>query len=247
MSDDVFWSVVKTNVAPDGAEREDEFNEWWDDHAAEYVAKEGFSFGWRLRALDHEAAIGQPSHRYLAVYEVDSVAAFNRALAEGTHSHPGDPWGPWQAYVDRYLLDWERTYYRLLGQAGTDVSQEGSYWAIVMVDLDDHGGARDAEFNRWYNEVHLPEICGYPGVLRGWRFRVEPDDNDLGPRRQRYWAVYELEDPGHFAAAREDRSNRGIEPWDGLWLPHIDNFQISFYEVLMRVDHRRAVALHADT
>lgn len=236
-----FWSVVKTNLAPEGSSREQVFNDWWDDHAAEYVAKDGFLRGWRLRAIEHPGAIGSPAHRYLAVYEVEAISAFNRALEEGTESHPGDPWGPWQEYVDRYLLDWERTYYRLIGEREGDAGT-GGFWAVVMVDFEDPDGLHEQRFDHWYDTVHLPEICSHPGVHRGRRLRVEPDANDLGPHRQRFWAVYEVDRPDSFAAARRDRADRGIEPWDGVWLPYVRNFEIAFYEVLMAVDHDEAVA-----
>ena len=78
----------------------------------------------------------------------------------------------------------------------------------------------------------MPEICAYPGIHRAWRLEVEPDDNDLGPRRHRYWGVYQVDRPEDFAAARDDRARHGIEPWDGIWLPHLTNFEITFHELL---------------
>lgn len=44
----------------------------------------------------------------------------------------------------------------------------------------------DAEFNRWYNEVHLPEMIAIDGIVSVRRFA--PVDKD-GP----YVAIYELE------------------------------------------------------
>ena len=37
-----YWSIVKANISPDapgGQTREDELNEWWNDHQGEYVEK----------------------------------------------------------------------------------------------------------------------------------------------------------------------------------------------------------------
>jgi hypothetical protein len=46
----------------------------------------------------------------------------------------------------------------------------------------------EAEFNRWYNEEHLPERLSCPGILSGRRFRVV----EGAPR---YLALYDLESP----------------------------------------------------
>lgn len=48
------------------------------------------------------------------------------------------------------------------------------------------------EFNRWYNEEHVPELLARPGVLGARRFKVVEEqfehENALN-----YLAVYELE------------------------------------------------------
>ena len=46
--------------------------------------------------------------------------------------------------------------------------------------------------------------------------------------------------PDAFAASREDRASRGIEPFDGIWLPKIRNFEISFCDILNEIDHDTA-------
>lgn len=45
---------------------------------------------------------------------------------------------------------------------------------------------REEEYNTWYNEVHMPEICELPGVLSARRFAPVTDG---GP----YVALYEIE------------------------------------------------------
>lgn len=47
---------------------------------------------------------------------------------------------------------------------------------------------REAEYNRWYDEQHLPDVLKVPGVSAAQRFRLgEGQKGD-----QRYLAVYEL-------------------------------------------------------
>ena len=58
----------------------------------------------------------------------------------------------------------------------------------VLVMMTDVPNELEADFNRWYNDVHLPEVLSLPGVLGGRRFRVRGDG-------VRYLALYELASP----------------------------------------------------
>jgi hypothetical protein len=200
----------------------------------EYVARAGFVSGRRLHLAGAAA-----SHEHLAVYEVESIAAFNEALAAGP------PWGPWHAEIDRYVCDWERTYYRLLSLYEVD-DRPGDHWVIVKVDFTEDSPRREAEFNDWYAGKHVPELCAHPGFHRAWRLVVEPDENDLGPRRQRYWAVWEVDAPEDFTNARARRAADGIPPWDGLWGQSLENVEMPSYELIDAVDHATAVARIAE-
>ena len=63
------------------------------------------------------------------------------------------------------------------------VRKKGTALLIVYADVDiEH----DAEFNRWYNEEHVPERLSAPGFLDAARYEALKG----GPR---YLAVYELE------------------------------------------------------
>ena len=57
---------------------------------------------------------------------------------------------------------------------------------------------RDREFNEWYDQIHLKEVCAFPGFTGARRFRLVD-----GAGRNRYLALYELEtdDPQRDLAA----------------------------------------------
>jgi hypothetical protein len=221
------WSVVKASISAAGRSREAEFNDWYNrQHVPEWVAQPGFVRGWRLRALEHPTQTHLHEHGYYAVYELDSATAFNDALAR---SH-GAPWGEWQEYVGSHLIDWERTYYRTIAAIAPD-EVDAPYWAIVKTDFQG-SQAQEREFNRWYDAVHFPELISHPGFQGGWRLAVLPDDGDLGPRRQRYWAAYRVRSIDDFAAARASRAERGLPPWDGLWQGNLVNTRIDCYEIV---------------
>lgn len=50
---------------------------------------------------------------------------------------------------------------------------------------------RDAEFNQWYDEVHLADVLAIPGFTSAERAIVESGDR-MGPET-RYAAIYELD------------------------------------------------------
>jgi hypothetical protein len=59
----------------------------------------------------------------------------------------------------------------------------------------------DDSFNKWYDEVHVPEVLDVPGVVAAQRYDLReldvPDDPDLPaqlpPATHRYLVIYELD------------------------------------------------------
>ena len=82
---------------------------------------------------------------------------------------------------------------------------------IVTVEVDP---AVEAEWNRWYDEVHLPDALKCPGVLRGRRYVSTGAivETSLGKRetvaKRIYTTVYELDSPEAVATA-EFQAMRG--------------------------------------
>ena len=76
---------------------------------------------------------------------------------------------------------------------------------VMIVDLD-LDPACEEEWNRWYDEIHLPEILDCPGFVRGTRF-IAPEDDSTG--RRRHITIYELEGPQAFHS-EEFAERRGL-------------------------------------
>ncbi len=78
------------------------------------------------------------------------------------------------------------------------------------------------EWNRWYDDVHLPDALACPGVLRGRRYvsAGEISESDRGQSRRTraklYTTVYELASP-NAVATPEFTAMRG---W-GRFAPHV--------------------------
>ncbi len=227
----MFWAVIRCNLRDESAAPD--FNRWYNlKHAPRYIAQPGFRRGWRLERLDHSDQRGDPGQRYLAVYEIESIAAFNAALDRDlAESHPWEDW-------ETRIKDWQRTYYCNLLSFGDALPAhvgKGCFWTIVRVDLAAADAAEEQAFNTWYDTRHVPEVGGFPGFRRAWRFKLEPDSGDLGPRGQRYMAVYETDDADYLPTVR-----RGAIPWDGVWADRIRNWEIGFYRKLYDYEEREA-------
>jgi hypothetical protein len=90
---------------------------------------------------------------------------------------------------------------------------------IVTAEVDE---AVEADWNRWYDETHLPDALACPGVLSGRRYLAAGDiaESDHGSRTRRrarlYTAVYELQSP----AAVESAEFAAMRGW-AHFSPHV--------------------------
>src|ERR1043165_4236484 len=80
----------------------------------------------------------------------------------------------------------------------------------------------EADWNRWYDEVHLPDALACPGVLRGRRYVTSGSctERNRGDRTiltaRLYITVYELAHP----AAVETEQFQAIRGW-AQFTPHV--------------------------
>ena len=61
-------------------------------------------------------------------------------------------------------------------------------WLLVVY-TDSADPLREAEFNEWYDKVHLPDVLPAPGLVRATRY-VNTDPN---PGPGKFLATYEIE------------------------------------------------------
>lgn len=76
---------------------------------------------------------------------------------------------------------------------------------VITVDIDP---SQDTEFNRWYDEVHVPEITACEGIHAAWRLRSD----DL-EQRPRYLTCYLVDGP-HVLETPELLEVRGWGPFE---------------------------------
>ena len=153
------------------------FDRWYNEvHLPELLECPGW-----LTAKRFECTDGQP--RFLAIYELE-----DEKVAFGSEQY-AEAFG-WDEFATRIRNSHGRNY-RLIHHAEAirvpSREESGEDHALIHVATVDVQRGYGEAFNRWYNEVHLPELLECPGWLRAKRFEC----TDGQPR---FLAIYELED-----------------------------------------------------
>jgi hypothetical protein len=80
--------------------------------------------------------------------------------------------------------------------------------AVLIVHSRPVEASREDEFNKWYDEVHIPDITSVSGVVSGRRFQKTGGAEDGG---YPYLAIYEIDSDDVDATMKElvDRSSDG--------------------------------------
>ena len=147
---------------------EEGFNEWY---VREYLPRVLSRPGWQ-GARCFECLHGEP--RLLTIFDLDE------SMTGGRISVAPFQWG----FAERRgIRDYHARTYRQIHAAGRH-SNPPSLINVVTVDIDQD---QAAGFNRWYNEVHFPEILACPGWLGGRRYECIDGE-------PRFLAIYDLED-----------------------------------------------------
>ena len=158
----------------------DEFHDWYDlEHIPERQIIRGFGATQRWIGHENEAYS-------VATYDLDSVDVLLSdpycAIAYGNSS-------VWTKRVTGMCT-------RLLRFVGTQITpgdmEAPEAAGALLLNAMNVAPKKDADFNAWYDEEHLPSLSGVPGVLAARRYRARDDDPD---RTHRYVAIYHLNSP----------------------------------------------------
>jgi antibiotic biosynthesis monooxygenase (ABM) superfamily enzyme len=98
-------------------------------------------------------------------------------------------------------------------------TQSGTGLLVVWTDV---APEYEAEFNRWYDNEHIPQLVGIPGFLSGRRYQAVDG-------KPKYIAIYDLSDESVLKsdAFREVRDNP--TPWSRKIIPQFRNTQIGAF------------------
>ena len=171
------WNLIHVATVDVQRGYEEAFDRWYNEvHLPELLECPGWLTARRFHCTD-----GEP--RFLAIYELA-----DEELAFGSEQY-AEAFG-WDEFATRIRSSHGRNY-RLIHQAEADdvlIPEAGAEdrTLIHVATVDVQRGYEEA-FDRWYNEVHLPELLECPGWLTARRFHC----TDGEPR---FLAIYELAD-----------------------------------------------------
>jgi hypothetical protein len=201
---------------PVSAERESDYHTWYNGvQIPPFLAMPGITrvIRYRHSATQLNPAARAVPHRFLALYEIevrdmDGLAAFAERQYQ---TYRKGSVGSASRGADAYDQKTSRTaYYAEVGKRFERKGRGGSVSefipdSVLLVYTDPASGAQEAEYNRWYSEVHLPDVVGVPGFVAATRYILT--GLNVGKQfrpwivQRRYLAVYELEAKGEQAIA----------------------------------------------
>jgi len=108
---------------------------------------------------------------------------------------------------------------------------------VLMVLVNNKATDREEDFNKWYNDIHLGEVCGTGSYYAAKRFvNTKPV---LDPGEARYLAIYETDWDDPEAAFAHMRTK---SPQMNVW-PHIEAIQVKTFKFVS--EHKVAPAAPA--
>ena len=186
--------------AEPGSVPDEEFNDWLDnEHVPLRVAVPGFRSWSRWVAVDGER------QTYAGIYDLASPGVLTSApytdLAQ-TRTEREEANLARIGLLDRRTYELLEPVYPPKDGDEYDPLKPGPYASIVEVDVKPEG---EEEFNRWYDEEHIPMVTKVPGWLRSRRFvllqsgAIGAEATDAKPLK--YLAIHEWEIPPQYESA----------------------------------------------
>ncbi len=173
--------------------KEAELNRWYVEMHIPDVTKPGI-FPLCTRFENPTAKGGAESPKYLAIYETtrpDPAAAWTE---NRTHTAPLREQGRISPHMKSTLV---AVFKRMGPAAGAPGRKKTTGALVVLTDCKDP--AREAEFNKWYDQVHLGDIIGTGLYFAAARYV----NTGLTPGQPKYLAIYETDRPDPIGALAE--------------------------------------------
>jgi hypothetical protein len=180
--------------------REDEFNFWYNYiHVPDVLRSGVFDRAYRYEAIRNTKS------KYLIVWESDFVSlpsaasrvdeTLNRLKVEGRMWPVGE-------------IVWTCDLFAI-GHLAPHTGKTATFMAMNQTNCED--SSREEEFNRWYNEMHVPEYLGAGYHYSAYRYQqyVTPKDGE-----GKFMALYESEeDPATLPQIANEISQRHMPIW----------------------------------
>ena len=162
--------IVLTN--PSSPDVDVEYNDWYTNtHVPEGLAVPGYTRVTRYKAFDGWDPFPQ---KYLSLHELDVESVDDiRAVRDAHHQFVADGrvGRARDGVMDRAL---SRGWYYLAiePEQHSPVTPSQQPNSVFVTYNQPKTPADAAEYNRWYRDVHLPDVLSCPGFIRAQRFRI---------------------------------------------------------------------------
>lgn len=205
-----FFLVFNSPVAG----KEDEYNQWYDrQHAPDVVSIPGFVSAQRFVYNDvqlREVAVKKP--KYLVLYKIATddlnavIAEVKHRLQSGqTRVSPSLDANSGQMYIYRAFRP------EVPGARGEAAdAKPGPAQTYYQVVFGDAVAGKDAEFNRWYDTDHAPNLVAAPGFVFAQRAVINEVQMEPIANPSHYLALFKIVTADLPAVFRY--KNRGTEP-----------------------------------
>lgn len=70
---------------------------------------------------------------------------------------------------------------------------------------------QEEEYNRWYDEQHIPDVLTIPGIIEAKRFQKTPDQSAMGNSLSPFLALYTIETDDLAATLAELQARAGTQ------------------------------------
>ncbi len=178
---------------------EDDFNAWYDtEHVPERLRTPGFINAQRwLGADDPKISI--------ATYDLENLDVLQSPAYRAIGGANLSPWSKHTTAKCQRICRFEAEQTQPGRQAGP--ADAGG----MLLNAMNVAAEAEVEFNRWYNEEHIPALAAVPGCLCARRFKTNGGTH-------KYIAVYHLRSPG--VQASEAWKKAAGTPWTAKMRPH---------------------------
>lgn len=200
-------AILFSEMTPDVA-WEGEFNEWYDTHHIPIrMACGGFRSAQRFRNT------AENSRSYLAVYELESLAALSTPAYQAVKQQPNSQTARMLGGVTgftRFLCECIGDYLpaEVPGAVGavSDLGLDSPYIYAVWFNVPE---AELPDFDAWYTQDHIPLLLRCKDWVRVRRFNVV----DGSPGRWNRLTIHHLTTPA--ALDSPERAEARVTPWRG--------------------------------
>ncbi len=155
----------------------DEYDDWYEtEHLPERLRVPGFLSAERWVDITD-------SNVSVSVYDLDHIEVLAGVDYRAVGYENVSPWTKRIAKLSERILRFEGEQ-TLPGDQVSPVRAGG-----LLVNAMNAAAAGEADFNRWYDEEHIPALAAVPGTLCARRFRATQTSKQI------YLALYHLESP----------------------------------------------------